>query len=175
MAICAALTAVGAFIRIPLPALSITMQVFFAMLAGLLLGPKWGAASQALYIAVGLLGLPIFSKGYGGPAYVLEPSFGYLLAFVAMAAIVGGLYGTLRKKGQTPFWSCCWAGLCSVVVVYVVGAAWLWGNLTLLTGTRLSLGGLLAVGVTPFVIGDVLSVLVLAWIGPRVMRIIKAY
>ena len=69
----AVLTAVGAFIRIPTPVSNFSLQVLFTCMAGLLLGPRWGAASQAVYVGLGLLGLPVFTlggglEGRGGPA-----------------------------------------------------------------------------------------------------------
>ena len=60
-ALFAALTAVGAFIRLPAGPTSITLQFFFSALAGILLGVKWGAVSQLLYVGLGLLGLPVFT------------------------------------------------------------------------------------------------------------------
>ena len=69
-ALLAALTAVGAFIKIPLGYSSITLQFFFTAMAGCLLGPYWGAASQGVYVLLGLVGLPIFTLG-GGFGYVL--------------------------------------------------------------------------------------------------------
>ncbi|MGI6152376.1 MAG: biotin transporter BioY [Christensenellaceae bacterium] len=81
-ALFAALIAVGAFIRIPLPGpLTFSMQTMFVALAGMLLGKKFGVLSIAIYVGLGLCGLPIFSKGYGGPGYILEPSFGFLIGF----------------------------------------------------------------------------------------------
>ena len=68
-ALFAALTAIGAFLKIPLGALSLTLQFFFTAMAGVLLGPRWGAASQAVYVALGLAGLPVFTMG-GGLGYV---------------------------------------------------------------------------------------------------------
>ena len=62
-ALLAALTAVGAFIKIPLGYSSITLQFFFTAMAGCLLGPYWGAASQGVYVLLGLVGLPIFTLG----------------------------------------------------------------------------------------------------------------
>src|SRR5208337_2009632 len=83
-----ALTAVGAFIRIPIPYVPLTLQTLMVMFAGLILGSRRGALSQLLYLILGLLGLPIFAQG-GGPAYVLQPSFGFLLGFVAGAYVIG--------------------------------------------------------------------------------------
>ena len=68
------LIAIGAFIRIPVPVVPFTLQFLFTMLAGLLLGGKLGAMSVCIYVAMGLLGLPVFAEG-GGLGYVLKPSF----------------------------------------------------------------------------------------------------
>ncbi|MGH7539390.1 MAG: biotin transporter BioY, partial [Gemmatimonadota bacterium] len=80
----AALTALGARIAVPLPGTPVpfTFQVVAVLLAGVLLGPRLGAASQAAYLAAGASGLPIFAAG-GGVAYLLGPTGGYLLAFPA--------------------------------------------------------------------------------------------
>lgn len=112
-ALFAALTAAGAFLRIPAPAAPVTLQFFFTLSAGLLLGPKWGAASQLLYLLTGLLGLPVFALG-GGFSYVLQPGFGFLLGLIPAAAVAG----LLRKK---PLWAClgAWA------VLYCVGLPYL--------------------------------------------------
>ena len=67
----AALIAVGAFIRIPIPYVPFTLQLFFTTLAGLLLGPKLGAASSLVYMITGLIGIPIFTEG-GGPGYIFR-------------------------------------------------------------------------------------------------------
>ncbi len=80
-ALFAALTAVGAFLKIPIPPVAITLQTLFMVLAGLLLGAKYGALSQLVYVALGLVGLPIFTQG-GGFSYVLMPSFGFLLGLI---------------------------------------------------------------------------------------------
>ena len=84
----AALTAAGAFIRIPLPNVPITLQLPFVCIGSAYLGGRRGAASQAIYLAVGLMGFPVFAKG-GGPQYVFEPSFGFLLGFIPGAFIIG--------------------------------------------------------------------------------------
>ena len=89
-ALLAALTAAGAFIRIPIGISVITLQFLFTAMAGVLLGPGGGALSQGVYVALGLVGLPIFTAG-GGFGYVLQPSFGFLLGLIPTAAVIGGL------------------------------------------------------------------------------------
>jgi len=85
----AALTAVGAFIRVPFLYVPLTLQTFFVLMAGNLLGSRFGAASQFVYLVIGLMGLPIFANG-GGPGYILQPTFGYLLAY-PLAAVIAGI------------------------------------------------------------------------------------
>ena len=75
-----ALIAVGAFIKVPVPVVPFTLQFLFTMLAGLLLGPVNGALAVVVYIVLGLVGLPIFTQG-GGPGYIFQPSFGYIIGF----------------------------------------------------------------------------------------------
>ena len=93
-----ALSAIGAFIRIPVPLVPFTLQITFTTLAGLLLGSKKGAISVAVYVLMGLIGIPVFTQG-GGFSYVLKPSFGFLVAFI-IGAFVTGL---IIEKKQNPF------------------------------------------------------------------------
>ena len=80
-ALFAALTAIGAFIHFQFMHATITLQCFFTAMAGLLLGARLGALSQALYVGLGLVGLPIFAAG-GGFSYVFNPTFGFLLGLI---------------------------------------------------------------------------------------------
>ena len=93
MVLCALFTvliALGAFIKIPIPVVPFTLQFLFTLLAGLLLGSRLGAISVILYVALGLLGLPIFAEG-GGLWYILKPSFGYLIGFILGTYVTGKL------------------------------------------------------------------------------------
>ena len=83
-----ALIAVGAFIKVPVPVVPFTLQFLFTMLAGLLLGPVNGALAVVVYIVLGLVGLPIFTQG-GGPGYIFQPSFGYIIGFAVAAYVTG--------------------------------------------------------------------------------------
>ena len=83
----AALVAIGAFIQIPVPYMDyFTLQFFFVLLAGLILGADKGAISVGCYVLLGLVGVPIFAAG-GGIGYIFRPSFGYLVGFVVTYAI----------------------------------------------------------------------------------------
>ena len=82
-----ALVAIGAFIRIPTPLVPITLQFAFCLAAAQTIGVKGGNA-VAIYLLMGLIGLPVFTEG-GGFTYVLKPSFGYLIGMVTGTYICG--------------------------------------------------------------------------------------
>ena len=113
----AALIAVGAFIKIPVPVVPFTLQFLFTTLAGLLLGSKLGFAAVMSYIAVGLAGIPVFASG-GGVNYVLQPSFGYLIGF-ALGAFVTGKIAENSKKLSTKI--LILADFAGLLTVYAVG------------------------------------------------------
>lgn len=112
-----ALIALGAFIKIPLPLVPVTLQVFFTMMAGLLLGPRLGALSVIGYLVLGLAGLPIFTMG-GGPSYVLQPTFGYLIGFALGAFVTGKIAYGVERPG---FKRLLVANLLGLALVYVCG------------------------------------------------------
>lgn len=112
-----ALIAAGAFIKIPVPVVPFTLQFLFTMMAGLLLGPKLGAASVAAYMVLGLAGLPIFSEG-GGLWYVFKPSFGYIIGFCMGTFVTGWLAEKMKNKTLLNYLAANFAGL---LIVYAMG------------------------------------------------------
>ena len=166
-AVMAALTAVGAFIRFPLGALSFTLQDMFTVLAGVLLGWKWGAASQIAYVALGLLGLPIFTQG-GGLGYVLQPSFGFLLGIIPAAALTGLLAGERGElKRVLP---ACIAGL---AVMYLIGVPYMGMILNLYMRKGLSVWTIVKTGLLIYLPGDALKVAVVAAAAPALCRSLR--
>lgn len=119
-ALMAALTAVGALIRIPMPVSSFTLQVFFTALAGCLLGSRWGAVSQILYVLLGILGLPVFTAG-GGPGAFFHPTGGFLLGMIAMAWVIGTITERKGCRFKTTLLSC----LAGLGTLYAIGLPWL--------------------------------------------------
>ncbi len=112
-----ALIAVGAFIKVPVPVVPFTLQFLFTMLAGLLLGSRMGAVSVAVYMLLGLAGLPIFTEG-GGIWYVLKPSFGYIIGFCIGAYVTGKMAEKMRKLTMAGYLLANFTGL---FIVYGTG------------------------------------------------------
>ena len=120
IALFAALAAVGAFVKIPIGTVPVTLQFAFCNLAMLLLGWKWGTVSIAVYLVLGLVGVPIFTLG-GGLGYVLQPTFGYLLGF-CLGCFAGGL---VCSRGVNGFARRLCGSLVNLVIVYTVGVLYL--------------------------------------------------
>lgn len=152
----AALTALAARVAVPIPGTPVpfTFQVIAVLLAGWMLGPRLGAASQAAYLGAGAVGLPVFAAG-GGLAYFLGPTGGYLLAYPLAAAVVGWTVGRGTGLGTQVL------GLVGgVAVIHAGGAGWL----ALVAGHE----GAFAAGVLPFLAVDILKVLFALLVGRRV-------
>ena len=112
----AALIAVGAFIKVPVPVVPFTLQFLFTTLAGLLLGGKLGAFSVIAYLVLGLAGLPIFSEG-GGIWYVFKPSFGYLIGFCIATYVTG----TMAERMKFTIKNLLAANFTGLLIVYAAG------------------------------------------------------
>ena len=163
-ALFAALTAVGAFLKVPIGPVPITLQFLFTAMAGILLGRRWGALSQLVYVALGLVGLPIFTMG-GGPAYVLQPSFGFLLGLIPCAWIIGFL---CRKRSGAPWIALsCLAGL---AVLYLIGIPYMALILNVYLGKGLDTAAILKIGMLPFLPGDALKIAVASLVCPTLQK-----
>lgn len=163
MGLFAALTVVGGRIVVPLGPVPFTMQNFFVSLAGLLLGAAAGAGSQVVYLLIGLIGLPIFSFG-GGPQSILQPTFGYLLGFVACAWVTGAMAG--KKTDWKTCLIACFSGL---AVLYIVGVTWLWGIMNYVTLVPMSYVKAWQVGCITFLPMDVVKMIIVSFIASRIL------
>lgn len=163
-ALFAALTAIGAFVRIPVGPVAITLQFLFTAMSGILLGRRYGALSQLVYVALGLVGLPIFTMG-GGPAYVLQPSFGFLLGLIPCAWIIG----LLSRKGAGPLWIAlsCVAGL---AMLYLIGVPYMALILNVYKGAGMGLRDILWSGMIVFLPGDALKIAAAAAVCPALQK-----
>jgi len=161
----AALTAVGAYITIPLQLVPITLQTLFTNLAGALLGGYLGALSQLVYVLLGVMGLPVFAGGKAGLGVLLGPTGGYLVGFIAGTYFMGKM---IERREQAGFgWIVLALGV-GHVVIYGLGALQL-----ALVVAHLSAAKALAVGVLPFLPGDILKILVAAFLTLKLRDRIK--
>jgi biotin transport system substrate-specific component len=166
----AALIAVGAYIAVPLPIVPvpIVLQNLFVLLAGLLLGSRWGLASMGIYLLAGSMGIPVFAGGKGGLAHFLGPTGGYLIGF-AVSAYITGLISERFKR-------CLGTDIAAVVAgslaAYLFGVPWL----KMVTGMEWTKACL--VGMAPFLIGDSLkaaaAIIVARAVRPMLARSLEA-
>lgn len=167
----AALTAVGAFIRIPLPLVPFTLQYFFCALGAILLGAKRGALSQVLYVLIGLIGIPVFTQG-GGPQYILKPTFGYLLGFIVGAYIIGKISEEFKEFNVKNIFMACTLGL---GVIYIFGLIYMYIIMNFYLVHAYSAWKIVAVGFLPFIAGDLVLTLLISLVGVRVIPILKKF
>ncbi|MGM0395621.1 MAG: biotin transporter BioY [Bacillota bacterium] len=161
-----ALTAIGAFVSIPLGPVPITLQTLFVLLAGFLLTPRAAAMSQIVYIGIGLAGVPIFSGFTGGLQTILKPSFGFLVGFVA-ASIVASIISKEHRTIPGFFL----AGITATFVMYLLGIPYMAFILNYVMDSGLSLKAILNLGLLLFLPGDALKLVVAVYLGNRISKI----
>ncbi len=112
-----AMIIVGAYIRIPIPPVPLTMQTFFVLLSGMVLGPRLGVCSVLIYIALGVVGLPVFSGGTAGISSIMMPTFGYAIGFIPAVYVSGRISGNSYK-------SLLLSALVAMSIIYVCGTGY---------------------------------------------------
>jgi biotin transport system substrate-specific component len=157
IALFAALTAIGAFIKIPTPIVPFTLQYLFCAYSGILLGAKHGLYSQLLYLGVGLIGFPVFTQG-GGLTYIFQPTFGYIIGFSLCSYIIGKLTEKLDKITLTGLLGPILAGMAAV---YSCGIIHLYLVMNFYLDKPMSIKAAILAGLFPFVFTDLIySVLI---------------
>lgn len=161
----AALTAVGAFIRIPIPYVPFTLQYLFCAFAGILLGPKLGALSQIIYVGMGLIGIPVFTEG-GGIAYVFKPTFGYLIGFIVAAYVIGKIAERIQEITIPKAFMATLSGL---FFVYLFGVVHLYLITNLYLGQSKSFYWALFYGFIVCVGGDLILSIIIAIVAAKML------
>lgn len=169
MSLFTALIAIGAFIKIPIPVLPFTLQFLFTMLAGLLMGGKLGAISVAMYIMLGLMGLPIFTQG-GGLGYVVMPTFGYLIGFLIGSYVTGKIANMLPNPSYKRLLASNFIGL---LIVYGLGMMYYYYISNFYLHTPIGIGALFLYCFILAVPGDIVLCIVAAIIAKRLIPVIK--
>jgi biotin transport system substrate-specific component len=179
-ALFAALTAASVFLpKIPIPGtpLMFTFQTFFVFLTGLMLEPRFALISQLVYMALGLIGLPVFMNG-GGLSYVLEPSFGFIIGFAVCAfftsllarrQVIASLKAEGRRDRALAALKAALGAVSSLLAMYVIAVIYMYLIYTLYLGQSTALP-VLAVGMGIFLLMDSVKFVLAALIGAAVLR-----
>lgn len=159
----ALLTALLAQLRVDLPysPVPLTGQTFAVLLAGAVLGLRRGFASQAVYLALGAMGMPVFAGGLGGPVILVGPTAGYLWSF----PLAAGLLGWFVERGASrALWKLAPALFVADILILASGTVWL----SILSGqpTRV----VLQWGVVPFIVSNVVKVAAVGLTLPRLLK-----
>lgn len=165
-----ALTAIGAFLSIPLASIPISLQTMFVLLSGLVLGPKLGPLSQIIYISLGLVGLRIFAGFKGGPQMIFSPTFGFLLGFILASFIVGIIIHNSRSINfKTSLVAC----LLGSVTVYLIGLPYMHLILNKVMKTPIDFSTTLKTGCLIFLPGDLIKSLLASLLGLNILDKLK--
>jgi len=160
------LTTLSAFVRVPLPftPVPLTLQTFFVLLSGALLGRKLGATSQAAYMLLGLSGQQVFTGIGCGSLYLLGPTGGYIVGFVLASFVAGSLLAQ-----ENPSWLVVFIKLLAAdFIILFSGMLWLKISLAIPFAKAFLLGFL------PFVLGDILKVILATVVYNKMRGRIKA-
>lgn len=159
----AAFTGLFAQIRIPLlgTPVPITGQTFAVLMSGMILGRKWGGVSQVLYVGLGVAGLPWFAGLSGGTVALLGPTGGYLVGFILASWFLGEMIDRRPDlRAFFPLVGLMW--FASFVLIQVPGLIGLSLWLSLAKGQNATFYEVISMGMLPFVIGDVIKILLAA-------------
>lgn len=164
-----ALTAIGAFIKVPGPLAPFSLQVLFVIMAGIILGPRLGFISQIAYIAIGLIGIPIFSMG-GGPSYIFQPTFGFLLGFAAAAFVVGEI---VERSRPLTIKKLMLAGTAGLVAIYAIGLPYLYFMVNVYLGKEMPLSSVIWTACILFLPGDFLKLILASILSLKIVKALK--
>lgn len=139
-----ALIALGSWVSVPFFPVPLTLQTLFVLLAGAVMR-RYAVIPVTLYILLGALGLPVFHNGIAGIGILLGPTGGYLIGFIPAALIVGLAYESKATRVHV-------IGLAmATLIIYAFGIIWL------IYSTGMGLAAALAMGMLPFLLGDVIK------------------
>lgn len=145
----------------PVPVSLTSLVIYFGLY---ILGGKRETVSCALYLLLGLVGLPVFSGGAGGPAKLAGPTGGYLIGFLFLTIIAGIFIDRFPKN----------RGLCLLGLLLGTAVCYGFGTLWLAHSAQLSLQAALTTGVLPFLPFDLIKMLLAVWVGPQIRRALMA-
>lgn len=164
-----ALLIISAFISIPVSEISFTLQVLVVILISLITKPKDSFLIIVLYFIMGLIGIPVFSQG-GGFAYILKPSFGYLLGFIFVPLI---RFIILKIKLNNKVIENVISSIICLLFIYLFGSIYFIFIMKNVNGITFNIQKTLAMCVIPFIPFDILKIITANLISIPLNNIIK--
>lgn len=165
-----ALITISAKIQVPFWPVPMTLQTLAIAGIAAAYGLRLGLATIVAYLAAGYFGAPVFAGPVAGPAYLLGPTAGFLAGFVVLTAIVG--YVADRVNSES-FWKLLGAMLVGDALLFTMGLIWL--GYFFVTGSGATLGGAFAweKGVQPYILGDVVKMVLAAAAVPAISSLMR--
>ncbi|MDD2402846.1 MAG: biotin transporter BioY [Clostridia bacterium] len=128
------------------------------MLAGAILGARLGAFSVTVYVLIGLMGAPVFSKPpFGGVTYIFQPTFGFILGFIGAAYVTGWIVEKIPSKHIIKYMGAMTVG---ILVMYMMGVPYLYGIMNFYLGKSFSMWKVIEIGVLPFIGLDLIKAVI---------------
>lgn len=164
----AALLAISSQVSLLLPLSPVphTLQIMFVLLAGVVLGSRWGSTSVVVWVLLGVFGLPVFTQGKAGVAVLAGPTGGFLLGFILCALLVGWL--TERSSPSLVKTALVMYG--GLAVVYLVGLVGFMASFAFFLHKPMTWGQATTLAVLPFLPYDIVKSFVAAYVGVRVRK-----
>lgn len=161
-----ALLVIGSAISIPIGPVPISLQSLVVLSIGITMGKRLGVMAVIVYVIAGLVGLPVFAGLKGGPQYIFAPTFGFIIAFILAAYIVGAGYESSSNVKR-------YASLAiATFVIYAVGALYFYFVQSVHLGNNIPFTKVLQLTVLPFIIGDMIKLHVAFCVGGKLKSIL---
>lgn len=166
-----ALIAVGAFIKVPIGIVPASLQCGICILCALLLGPWESLSAVAIYIAMGLIGIPVFTAG-GGFGYVLQPTFGYLMGYLVALPVGGMIARGVRGDAEIKLYRLLAGAFAALAIVYAFGVTYMYLMLNFYLAKPMGIGKAWLTGCAVFLPTDITWCVLGAIVARRVAPII---
>lgn len=169
-ALCAAITCILAPLSVPLAGeVPVSLATFAVLLSGILLGAKFGALSQLIYVLLGSVGVPVFAGWTGGIGITLGMTGGYIIGYIPMAFVAGLIYYRFgrNESGARKYAVMFAAMFLATAVLYILGTAWF------MVQSKMTLAASLAACVIPFLPGDLIKIIAVMLVAPPIEAALK--
>lgn len=163
-----ALLVIGSAIALPIGPVPISLQSLVVLTIGITMGKRLGVMTVTVYVIAGLIGLPVFAGLKGGPQYIFAPTFGFIMAFILAAYIVGAGYessSNMRRYASL---------MAATILIYTIGASYFYLVQSVHLGNSIPFVKVLQLTVLPFVLGDLIKLHIAFFVGGKLKNILGA-